>query len=233
MRFGDASFDILARTSASYAAARAPTAMWLRRGSSRDCSSWCRGRSADPIPGLNRGTGVRLCAGSRRAGGAAVAASASGAKVPTSANNKRNLAVRRCMFCGESEPRGGVSIEQNRERAQVRGGGFEIAPKPPTSRAKDAREMGHPGWSIGGTEGELKMDCGMLSQRQALPLILAHHQRTPTKRNRQSLKNSGGLPSKAWPMNWRIHPRTNSAERVVARGDGRRIQRRRLRPKQE
>src|SRR5579864_8183480 len=46
---------------------------------------------------------------------------------------------------------------------------------------------------------------------QALPLILAHHQRTPTKRKRQSLRNSGGLPSKAWPTNWRIHPITNSA----------------------
>jgi hypothetical protein len=32
---------------------------------------------------------------------------------------------------------------------------------------------------------------------QALPFILAHHQRTPTNRNRQSWKNSGGLPSKA------------------------------------
>src|ERR1700719_4710101 len=47
--------------------------------------------------------------------------------------------------------------------------------------------------------------------RQALPLILAHHQRTPTNRKRQSLKNSGGLPSKAWPTNWRIHPSANSA----------------------
>ena len=45
---------------------------------------------------------------------------------------------------------------------------------------------------------------------QALPWILAHHQRTPTNRKRQSEKNSGGLPSKAWPMNWRIHPRINS-----------------------
>jgi len=31
-------------------------------------------------------------------GGAAVAASASGTNTPTSANNRRNLAVRRCMF---------------------------------------------------------------------------------------------------------------------------------------
>ena len=46
---------------------------------------------------------------------------------------------------------------------------------------------------------------------QALPLILAHHQRTPTNRKRQSLKNSGGLPSKAWPTNWKIHPMTKSA----------------------
>ena len=36
-----------------------------------------------------------------------------------------------------------------------------------------------------------------LREYQALPLILAHHQRTPTNRNRQSWKNSGGFPSKA------------------------------------
>ena len=34
---------------------------------------------------------------------------------------------------------------------------------------------------------------------QARPRILAHHHRPPTNRNRQSLKNSGGLPSKACP----------------------------------
>src|SRR6516225_7121539 len=32
------------------------------------------------------------------------------------------------------------------------------------------------------------------------------HQRVPTKRKRQSLKNSGGLPSMACPANWKIHP---------------------------
>src|SRR5690348_17688535 len=45
---------------------------------------------------------------------------------------------------------------------------------------------------------------------QAFPFILAHHQRTPTNRKRQSWKNSGGLPSKACPMNWSSHPATNS-----------------------
>jgi hypothetical protein len=50
-----------------------------------------------------------------------------------------------------------------------------------------------------------------LRERQALPLIFAHHQRTPTNRNRQSWKNSGGLPSKACPMNCNSHPKTNSA----------------------
>jgi hypothetical protein len=35
----------------------------------------------------------------------------------------------------------------------------------------------------------------------ALPWILAHHQRTPTNKKRQSRKNSGGLCSKPWPMN--------------------------------
>src|ERR1700675_416929 len=45
----------------------------------------------------------------------------------------------------------------------------------------------------------------------ALPWILAHHQRTPTNRKRQSWKNSGGLPSKAWRMNWKTHPMRNRA----------------------
>ena len=43
------------------------------------------------------------------------------------------------------------------------------------------------------------------------PRTLASLQRTPTKRNRQSLRNSGGFPSKACPMNWRAHPATNIA----------------------
>src|SRR5215475_1196429 len=46
---------------------------------------------------------------------------------------------------------------------------------------------------------------------QALPLILAHHQRTPTNRKRQSWKNSGGLPSKACPTNCSSHPKAKSA----------------------
>src|SRR5215472_15451972 len=40
----------------------------------------------------------------------------------------------------------------------------------------------------------------------ARPRILAHHQRTPTRRKRQSWKNSGSLRSKAWPTNCRIQP---------------------------
>jgi hypothetical protein len=46
---------------------------------------------------------------------------------------------------------------------------------------------------------------------QARPANLANHQRRPTKRNRQSLKNSGGLPSIACPTNCRIHPTVNMA----------------------
>src|SRR6185436_15929175 len=49
------------------------------------------------------------------------------------------------------------------------------------------------------------------ARRQARPRILAIHQRRPTKRKRQSWKNSGGLPSKAWPTNWKIQPTRNSA----------------------
>ena len=49
-------------------------------------------------------------------------ANATGTRVPTSAKRSRNLAVRRCMLClCESEPQGGASIEQNRERAQAEG----------------------------------------------------------------------------------------------------------------
>jgi hypothetical protein len=65
-----------------------------------------------------------------------------------------------------------------------------------------------PGVSHEGTGGA--ENGFVLNHPQALPLIFAHHQRTPTNRNRQSLKNSGGLPSKAWPMNCRIHPITKS-----------------------
>src|SRR5215472_6870140 len=51
-----------------------------------------------------------------------------------------------------------------------------------------------------------------LKINQARPLILAHHQRTPTNRNRQSWKNSGGFPSKAWPTNWSTQPAMKSAK---------------------
>src|SRR5262249_49578242 len=42
------------------------------------------------------------------------------------------------------------------------------------------------------------------------PRIFAVHQRRPIKRNRQSRKNSGGLPSNQCPLNWRIHPAAKS-----------------------
>jgi hypothetical protein len=86
---------------------------------------------------------------------------------------------------------------ENRNR-----GDFKAEPSTLPERAhfsQNWREVRHPMFGAFGI------------QAQALPLIFAHHQRTPTNRNRQSLKNSGGLPSKAWPTNCRIHPITNSA----------------------
>jgi len=66
-------------------------------------------------------------------------------------------------------------------------------------------------WSLRKTKF-MPQDRNKLRKKiQALPLIFAHHQRTPTNRKRQSWKNSGGFPSKAWPMNWRIHPKTKRA----------------------
>jgi hypothetical protein len=50
---------------------------------------------------------------------------------------------------------------------------------------------------------------GPYSRRFAVPIVLSH-QRRPTNRKRQSLRNSGGLPSAAWPRNWQIQPRVNS-----------------------
>jgi len=38
--------------------------------------------------------------------------------------------------------------------------------------------------------------AGLKTRLYALPLIFAIHQRKPTNRKRQSLKNSGGSPSK-------------------------------------
>src|SRR6266481_1094878 len=46
---------------------------------------------------------------------------------------------------------------------------------------------------------------------QARPRTLANHQRRPTNRNRQSLRNSGGFFSYQWPTNWKIQPTTNRA----------------------
>jgi hypothetical protein len=46
--------------------------------------------------------------------------------------------------------------------------------------------------------------------RRFVVLIVLSHQRRPTNRKRQSLRNSGGLPSAAWPRNWQIQPRVNS-----------------------
>ena len=45
------------------------------------------------------------------------------------------------------------------------------------------------------------------------------HQRRPTKRKRQSLKNSGFLPSKAWPINCNIQPNMNIV-RPIERREG-------------
>src|ERR1700727_3672414 len=68
------------------------------------------------------------------------------------------------LLC-ESEPQGCPSIVQNPKLAQA----LRIP-----LRTKYAR-------------------CRQMDERsQALPFILAHHQRTPTNRNRQSLKNPGG-----------------------------------------
>src|SRR5207248_7697221 len=46
------------------------------------------------------------------------------------------------------------------------------------------------------------------------PRIFASHHRAPTNRKRQSWKNSGGLPSKACPTNWKIQPTTNSVRGI-------------------
>ena len=116
-------------------------------------------------------------------GGAAVAANASGTKVPDEREQQQKSGGQALhVGCVKQSPKVGKSIEQNPEWAQAEADGMY--------------PDGHPTHK---------------HRAQALPLIFAHHQRTPTKRNRQSLKNSGGLPSKAWPMNWRIHPITKSA----------------------
>src|SRR6476646_10330703 len=52
----------------------------------------------------------------------------------------------------------------------------------------------------------------------ALPRILAHHQRTPTRRKRQSWKNSGSLCSKACPMNCKSQPKTKSPAASIQSG---------------
>jgi hypothetical protein len=81
---------------AQRAVVTAPEQLWLQQLVSRTVGS-----SLVPLES------VQWCAPVRRQHaciGADVASSAIGRKVPTSANNSRNLAVRRCMRSGESEP---------------------------------------------------------------------------------------------------------------------------------
>src|SRR5688572_31010582 len=51
---------------------------------------------------------------------------------------------------------------------------------------------------------------------QAWPWSLANHHRRPTNKNRQSRKNSGGLPSNACPTNWSSQPTANKASANLA-----------------
>jgi len=97
-------------------------------------------------------------------------------------------------------------ISHEREEQQPSGGqamhGLAMLESLPTCRGRKQER---------GCGGSLLNNSAAVRNPQALPWIFAHHQRAPTSRKRQSWKNSGDLPSKAWPMNWRIHPRTKSA----------------------
>ena len=53
-------------------------------------------------------------------------------------------------------------------------------------------------------------DYDQALRRDRLCREVSNHQRSPTSRNRGSLRNSGGLPSTAWPTNCSTQPRTNS-----------------------
>src|ERR1700722_12637836 len=49
----------------------------------------------------------------------------------------------------------------------------------------------------------------LIQKNYALPRIFAAHHRDPTSRNRQSFRNSGGLPSMACPRNCSAQPKQN------------------------
>jgi hypothetical protein len=59
----------LARRPILTTAADAPTATFLRRGSSRGCSSLSCGQSVDPFPKQSRGIGEPIYEGSKRVPG--------------------------------------------------------------------------------------------------------------------------------------------------------------------
>lgn len=145
-------------------------------------------------------------------GGAAVRAIPSGTKVPASANSSKNLAVRRCMIfrtnpslvnqASKSRPsKSAAAIRRIQHRRK------------PRVRANSQRPFSRKLYPSANFAAVLSALCGqellvlstLLSKAStgnyALPFIFAHHQRTPTNKKRQSWKNSGDLPSKAWPIN--------------------------------
>ena len=177
--------------------------MWRRRGHNRGCSrTYCQS-CADQT--RSHDTGELPCERSRR--GAAQSSPLTTAEqtfrqARTTTEIGRSGAA--CLAVWIRTPRWG----KHRTQSGIRARRASYA-SPTNPRFVQTRE------NQGARRFSLKVRGGaengfVLNHAQALPLIFAHHQRTPTNRNRQSLKNSGGLPSKAWPMNCRIHPITKS-----------------------
>jgi hypothetical protein len=173
----------------------------------------CRGRRAGRLPRKSRGIGGLLGEYSRRAAERwrpLTPAERRLRRWPTTARIWRSGAA--CFFVKQN-PSWGQHRTESRMCAST-GMSTNDNCRFPTLRLRSAQAWLHVRYPL--LAKAARKGASYSGQRKAenfhaLPLIFAHHQRTPTNRNRQSLRNSGGLPSKAWPMNWRIHPVTNSA----------------------
>ena len=142
---------------------------------------------------------------------------------------RRRVMASMCLFsqatsvnwCGSSLERQRKERPNKREQQQQSGG--QVLHAFPVIRTRSEASIEHVCGRV--QAGRLAFAAAnpilyshLASMNQALPLIFAHHQRTPTNRNRQSWKNSGGLPSKMWPTNCKIQPATKrTAAKVHSR----------------
>ena len=162
LRIGFAHADRLSRKDRLVKVVGTPTGMYSLRGSNHDCRNSRRGWSAYPIPrALSRDTGEPTSADNRHALGQQSTPAPAERTFRQARRTEVGRSVAACVF-GEAEPQ---SCDEHKAKQQSSASVRTTALDYSTGRNAD--------WIAG-------------VPLEALPLILAHHHRTPTNKNRQS-----------------------------------------------